>query len=195
MSVLAWPGYVENGSTDEAVDWVKPFEDATRLQGHGPGLRHARTRRSACSRRTPRSSTSSRHPATRACGSSRAGYVEAVNVDLVPNYADVFPALKDKPYNTVDGVHYGVPHGRGVEPADVADRRRHAGADDSWAADVRSDVGVRRQGVGLRRPDLHRRCRRRPDGDEAGPRDQEPVRPGRQRSSRRPSICSSSRSR
>ena len=26
---------------------------------------------------------------------------------------DIFPALKDKPYNTVDGVHYGVPHGRG----------------------------------------------------------------------------------
>ena len=29
------------------------------------------------------------------------------------NYADIFPALKDKPYNTVDGVHYGIPHGRG----------------------------------------------------------------------------------
>ena len=43
----------------------------------------------------------------------RAGYVEPVNVDLVPSYADVFPALKDKPYNTVDGVHYGIPHGRG----------------------------------------------------------------------------------
>ncbi len=43
----------------------------------------------------------------------RAGYVQPVNVDLVSSYADIFPALKDKPYNTVDGVHYGVPHGRG----------------------------------------------------------------------------------
>jgi putative spermidine/putrescine transport system substrate-binding protein len=40
--------------------------------------------------------------------------VAPVNVDLVPNYADVVPAIKDQPYNTVDGVHYGVPHGRGA---------------------------------------------------------------------------------
>ena len=43
----------------------------------------------------------------------RAGYVQPVNTDLVPSYADIFPALKNKPYNTVDGVHYGIPHGRG----------------------------------------------------------------------------------
>jgi putative spermidine/putrescine transport system substrate-binding protein len=39
--------------------------------------------------------------------------VQPINVDLVKSYADIFPALKDKPYNTVDGVHYGIPHGRG----------------------------------------------------------------------------------
>ena len=44
----------------------------------------------------------------------RAGYVQPVNVDLLKNYADIFPELKDKPYNTVDGVHYGMPHGRGA---------------------------------------------------------------------------------
>ena len=37
-----------------------------------------------------------------------------VNTDLIPNYADVFPALKDKPWNSVNGVPYGVPHGRGA---------------------------------------------------------------------------------
>src|SRR5579859_1446007 len=37
-----------------------------------------------------------------------------VNVDLVPSYKDVFPALKDQPYNTFNGVHYGIPHGRGA---------------------------------------------------------------------------------
>ena len=54
----------------------------------------------------------------------RAGYVQPVNVDLVKNYADIFPALKDKPYNTVDGVHYGVPARPRLEPAHVADRQR-----------------------------------------------------------------------
>lgn len=40
--------------------------------------------------------------------------VDPVNVDLVPNYETIFEDLKDQPYNTVDGVNYGVPHGRGA---------------------------------------------------------------------------------
>ena len=41
------------------------------------------------------------------------GDVAPVNFDLLPNYADVFDGLKEQSYNTVDGVGYGVPHGRG----------------------------------------------------------------------------------
>ena len=40
--------------------------------------------------------------------------VQPMNMELVPNYADIFAGLKDKPWNTVDGVNYGVPHGRGA---------------------------------------------------------------------------------
>ena len=40
--------------------------------------------------------------------------VDPVNLDLIPNYETVFDDLKDQPYNTVDGVNYGVPHGRGA---------------------------------------------------------------------------------
>ena len=43
----------------------------------------------------------------------RGGFVQPVNLALFKNYADIFEALKNKPYNTVDGVAYGVPHGRG----------------------------------------------------------------------------------
>ena len=42
------------------------------------------------------------------------GDVDPVNTDLIPNYKDVFQALKNQPHNTVDGVNYGVPHGRGA---------------------------------------------------------------------------------
>ena len=42
------------------------------------------------------------------------GDVNPVNVDLVPNYKTVFSDIKDQPYNTFDGVHYGIPHGRGA---------------------------------------------------------------------------------
>ena len=29
VSLLAWPGYVEDGTNDPAVDWVTPFEEET----------------------------------------------------------------------------------------------------------------------------------------------------------------------
>ena len=32
LSVLAWPGYAEDGSTDPKVDWVTPFEEETGCQ-------------------------------------------------------------------------------------------------------------------------------------------------------------------
>ena len=43
-----------------------------------------------------------------------AGDVAPVNTDLVPNYADVSPFLKDRAWNSVDGQMYGVPHGWGA---------------------------------------------------------------------------------
>ena len=112
LTVLAWPGYVENGGTDPAVDWVKPFEDAT---GCKVTVQVFGTSDEAFSLF---STNPDKFDVISASGDAslrlvRAGYVQPVNVDLVKNYADIFPALKDKPYNTVDGVHYGIPHGRG----------------------------------------------------------------------------------
>ena len=112
LTVLAWPGYVENGGTDPAVDWVKPFEDAT---GCKVTVQVFGTSDEAFSLFT---TNPDQFDVISASGDAslrlvRAGYVQPVNVDLVKNYADIFPALKDTPYNTVDGVHYGIPHGRG----------------------------------------------------------------------------------
>jgi putative spermidine/putrescine transport system substrate-binding protein len=42
------------------------------------------------------------------------GDVAAVNTDLIPSYKDVFAGLKLQKHNSVDGVAYGVPHGRGA---------------------------------------------------------------------------------
>jgi putative spermidine/putrescine transport system substrate-binding protein len=112
LSVLAWPGYVENGSTDPTVNWVKPFEDAT---GCKVSVQVFGTSDEAFSLFT---TNPDKFDVISASGDAslrlvRAGYVQPVNVDLVDTYKDIFPALKDKPYNTVDGVHYGIPHGRG----------------------------------------------------------------------------------
>jgi putative spermidine/putrescine transport system substrate-binding protein len=42
-----------------------------------------------------------------------AGIVAPVNTDLIPNYANIFEGLKNKTHNSLNGVPYGVPHGRG----------------------------------------------------------------------------------
>lgn len=112
LSVLAWPGYVENGSTDPAVDWVTSFEADT---GCKVTVQVFGTSDEAFS---IFSTSPEKYDVISASGDAslrlvRAGYVQPVNTDLVPNYADIFEALKNKPYNTVDGVHYGIPHGRG----------------------------------------------------------------------------------
>ena len=42
VNILAWPGYVEDGSTDPAVDWVTDFEkERERQGGERDGLRSA----------------------------------------------------------------------------------------------------------------------------------------------------------
>ena len=84
------------------------------------------------------------------------GDVEPVNTDLVPNYADVFDGLKMKPWNSVNGVAYGIPHGRGANllmyNTDVVKP-----APTSWGVGLRRGLAVQGQGHGVRLADLHRR--------------------------------------
>jgi putative spermidine/putrescine transport system substrate-binding protein len=112
INVLAWPGYVENGSTDKTVDWVTDFQKQTgctvKPQIFG----------TSDEAYTLFSTNPEQYDIVSASGDAslrlvRGGFVQPVNVDLFKNYADIFPALKNQPYNTVDGVNYGVPHGRG----------------------------------------------------------------------------------
>jgi putative spermidine/putrescine transport system substrate-binding protein len=112
INVLAWPGYVENGSTDPTVDWVTDFQ-----------------KQSGCTVKPQIFGTSDeaytlfttnpeQFDVISASGDAslrlvRGGFVQPVNTALFKNYADIFDALKNQPYNTVDGQAYGIPHGRG----------------------------------------------------------------------------------
>jgi putative spermidine/putrescine transport system substrate-binding protein len=112
VSVLNWPGYVENGSTDPTVDWVTPFQDQTGCQVTTQSFG---TSDEAFSIFT---TNPDKFDVISASGDAslrlvRAGYVQPVNVDLIDSYKDIYSSLKERPYNTVDGVHYGIPHGRG----------------------------------------------------------------------------------
>ena len=117
------------------------------------------------------------------------GDVAPVNTDLIPNYADVFPALKNKPWNSVDGKPYGIPHGRG---ANILMYRtdKVKPAPDSWGAVFDQASPVQGQGHGLRQPDLHRRRGAVPEVD-ASPTSRSPTRTSSTTSSSRPpSTCS-----
>ncbi len=113
VTVLNWPGYVEKGQTDPAYDWISAFEkesgckvttqsfgtsdEAFSLMTTNPGKFDVISASGDASKRL-----------------ALGGYVQPINVDLIKNYADIFAGLKDKPWNTFDGVHYGIPHGRGA---------------------------------------------------------------------------------
>lgn len=111
LSVLAWPGYAEDGSTDASVDWVTPFEEKTGCQ---VDVKVFGTSDEAVSLMK-----SGGYDVVSASGDASlrliaGGDVEPVNTDLVPSYADVAPFLQDRAWNAVDGQMYGIPHGWGA---------------------------------------------------------------------------------
>jgi putative spermidine/putrescine transport system substrate-binding protein len=111
LSVLAWPGYAEDGSTSPDVDWVTPFEQQTGCQ--------VSVKTFATSAEAVQLFGTGEYDVISASGdaSLRLVYgdrVQPVNTGLVPNYADVYADLKDKPWNSVGGTAYGIPHGRGA---------------------------------------------------------------------------------
>jgi putative spermidine/putrescine transport system substrate-binding protein len=111
LSVLAWPGYAENGSTDPKINWVTPFEQQTGCK--------VNVKTFATSAEAVQLFATGGYDVVSASGdaSLRLVYgdrVQPINTSLVPNYADIFPDLKDKPWNSVNGTDYGIPHGRGA---------------------------------------------------------------------------------
>ena len=111
VNVIAWAGYVEDGSTDPAVDWVTGFEEETGCQ--------VNVKTAPTSDDMVNLMKTGQYDVVSASGDASlrliaSGDVEPVNTDLIPSYADVFEGLKNKPWNSVDGVAYGVPHGRGA---------------------------------------------------------------------------------
>jgi len=111
VNLIAWAGYVEDGSTDPEVDWVSDFEKKTGCQVNVK-IGNTSDEMVTLMRTGNYDGVSASGDATLRLIAG--GDVDPVNTDLIPNYKDVFPALKDQPHNTVDGVNYGIPHGRGA---------------------------------------------------------------------------------
>jgi putative spermidine/putrescine transport system substrate-binding protein len=111
VDLIAWAGYVEDGSTDPNVDWVTDFENQTGCQ--------VKVKVGNTSDEMVTLMRNGSYDGVSASGDATlrliaGGDVAPVNTDLVPNYKDVFDALKDRDFNSVDGQMYGIPHGRGA---------------------------------------------------------------------------------
>ncbi len=116
LNLVAWTQYVMGGSGGEPVpeggyDWVTPFEEATGCK--------VTVKVGASSSEMVQLMKTGQYDGVSASGDATlrliaGGDVVAVDTSLIPNYANVFEGLKNQSHNTVDGVTYGVPHGRGA---------------------------------------------------------------------------------
>ena len=115
LKLVAWTSYVVGGSGGEklkdAPDWVTPFETETGCK--------VTVKVGGGSSEMVELMKTGEYDGVSASGDATlrliaGGDVAAVNTDLIPNYKNVFAGLKLQKHNSVDGVAYGVPHGRGA---------------------------------------------------------------------------------
>ena len=111
VSILAWPGYAENGSTSRRYDWVTPFEKQTGCK--------ASVKTFGTSDEAFQLFSTGQYDVVSASGDSSLrsvanGDAAPLNTSLLTNYPDIAPFLKGQTWNTVDGVVYGLPHGWGA---------------------------------------------------------------------------------
>lgn len=107
VDIVAWPGYIERGETDAAFDWVTKFEEAS---GCKVNVKTANTSDEMVALMNEGGFdlvTASGDASLRLIAGKR---VQPVNVDLIPSWPSVDDRLKDAPWHTVDGVHFGTPY-------------------------------------------------------------------------------------
>lgn len=107
VSIVAWPGYIERGETMENFDWVTKFEQAT---GCSVQVKTANTSDEMVALMNEGGFdlvTASGDASLRLIAGKR---VQPVNIDLIPSWNTIDDRLKDAPWHTVDGVHYGTPY-------------------------------------------------------------------------------------
>ena len=111
LNLVNWAGYAEDGTNDKTVDWVHPFEKATGCTVH--------SKIGNTSDEMVTLMKSGQYDGVSASGDATlrmiyGGLVAPANTSLVPNYATIQDYLKLRPWNSVNGQMYGIPHGWGA---------------------------------------------------------------------------------
>jgi len=104
VNIVAWPGYIERGETDPKFDWVTSFEKDS---GCKVQVKTANTSDEMVALMNEGGFdlvTASGDASLRLIAGKR---VQEVNIDLIPSWKTVDDRLKDAPWHTIDGKHYG----------------------------------------------------------------------------------------
>jgi putative spermidine/putrescine transport system substrate-binding protein len=114
LNLIAWGGYVEDGSNDPNYDWVHPFEQET-----GCKVKSTIANTSDEMVQLMRQGGGTVYDGVSASGDATnrliaGGDVAEINTALMPDFANVIEPLQNAPHYVVDGKHYGVPYMYGV---------------------------------------------------------------------------------
>ena len=107
LNVVAWAGFLERGETDPKFDWVTKFEEAS---GCKVSVKTANTSDEMVALMNEGGFdlvTASGDASRRLIAGKR---VQPINIDLIPSWSKLDDRLKEAPWHTVEGVHYGVPY-------------------------------------------------------------------------------------
>ena len=101
LNLIAWAGYLN-------PIWVKPFEQQTGCQVNG---KIANTSDEMVA--LMKNGGGGQYDMVSSSGDADlrilyAGDAHPVNINLIPSWKQFFPAFKSPPFNTINGVHYGV---------------------------------------------------------------------------------------
>jgi putative spermidine/putrescine transport system substrate-binding protein len=107
LNIIAWPGYIERGETDKKYDWVTQFE---KQSGCKVNVKTAATSDEMVSLMNQGGYdlvTASGDASLRLVHGKK---VQEVDIKLIPSWNTIDERLKNAPWHTVDGKHYGVPY-------------------------------------------------------------------------------------
>jgi putative spermidine/putrescine transport system substrate-binding protein len=107
VDIVAWPGYIERGETDPKFDWVTGFEKDT---GCKVRVKVAGTSDEMVALMNEGGfdlATVSGDASLRLIAGKR---IQPIDIARIPKWDSIDDRLKNAPWHTVDGVHYGVPY-------------------------------------------------------------------------------------
>ncbi|MET1077814.1 MAG: putative ABC transporter substrate-binding protein YdcS [Pseudomonas sp.] len=107
LDIVAWPGYLERGESDKAYDWVTPFEKASGCQVNVKTAATSDEMVSLMNKGGYDLVTASGDASLRLIAGKR---VQPIDTNLIPNWKNLDPRLKDAPWYVVGGKTYGAPY-------------------------------------------------------------------------------------